>query len=97
MDRAHNQPKRAGEMRVLHVTAHAISRYRERVEPVGYDAAVKRLTTPAILKAAELGGGSVRLPGGQRVIVCGNCVVTVHPRPACHRRRNGRRFIEAED
>lgn len=75
----------------IHVTGHAVSRYRERVEAVTFDVAMARLSSPTIRKAIEIGCPSVKLPGGQRVIIEGNSIVTVHPRLRAKRRRYGRR------
>lgn len=63
----------------LHITGHAISRYRERVEPVDYATAHTRLQCPAVEAAADFGAPFVRLPGGQRIVLKGHTVVTVLP------------------
>lgn len=70
----------------LRVSGHAISRYRERVEDVPYEVAHQRLSSPAIVQAAQIGCAHVKLPGGQRVVIQDHCVVTVTPRPKVHRR-----------
>jgi hypothetical protein len=80
----------------LHISSHAISRYIERVANVSADIAEQALSSPAIRKAVEIGCGSVKLPGGQRVIIVGNVVVTVRPRLRCKRRSHGRRERESE-
>jgi len=64
---------------MIHVTAHAVSRYRERVEPVGYDEAVAALTSPAVQAAFDFGARFVRLAGGQRIVIEDGRVVTVLP------------------
>ncbi len=47
---------------MIHVSSHAISRYRERVAPVSYDEAVAALSTAVIERAAAFGARYVRLP-----------------------------------
>lgn len=87
------------------VSAHAISRYRERVSPVDYDAALAALSTRAIEAAADFGAHIVRLAGGQRVVIEEQTVVTVLPAENYRKQiaRNGlgrygrsRRFMEDE-
>lgn len=64
----------------VHVSAHAISRYRLRVDPgADYQTARKALTSPAILTAIRFGASIVKLPGKQRVIVKNRSIVTVLP------------------
>lgn len=63
----------------LHVTSHAISRYRTRVAPVDDDAARAALSSPVIVKAAEFGARCVRLPTGQRIVIEDHHVATVLP------------------
>lgn len=64
----------------LHVSSHAISRYRERVAPVDQSTAVAALRSPVITLAARIGAPLVRLPGGQRVVIEDGVVVTVLPK-----------------
>lgn len=64
----------------VHVTSHAISRYRTRVAPVDYEAARAALSSPTIAKAAEFGAKAVKLGSGQRVLLNGATVVTVLPK-----------------
>ena len=66
-------------MTALHVTAHAILRYQERVAPVSLETARAALSTPAIRKAAEFGATYVRLGTGHRVVIQGLTIVTVQP------------------
>ena len=47
---------------MIHVSSHAISRYRERVAPVSYDEAVAALSTAVIERA---GAAGVRDEAGQ--------------------------------
>lgn len=63
----------------LHVSSHAISRYRERVEPVDHDTARARLSSPAIHLAAKFGNCEVILPTGHHAVICDATVVTVRP------------------
>jgi hypothetical protein len=70
----------------LRISAHAIERYRRRVENCSDAEAICRLTAPSILTAHRLGASSVILPSGHKVIIAGNCVVTVKPK-SMHKRR----------
>ena len=63
----------------LHVTAHAIERYQQRVEHCSDDHAIAALTCKAVRIAADFGAGIVRLAGGQRVVIDEGTVVTVLP------------------
>lgn len=78
----------------LHATLHAVERFQQRVENVTDAEARRRLSSPTIRKAAEIGCTAVKLPGGQRVIIENNTVITVHPRMRIKRRRYGRRERE---
>ena len=71
---------------MVHVTGHAIERYRERVSALGDEEIVAALSTPLIEAAAEFGARYVRLGSGQRVVLSDNHVVTVLPRH-CRKRR----------
>lgn len=65
-----------------HITSHAISRYRARVEPVSYAEARQALLSKAVQAAVDFSEGTttyVRLPGGQRIVIEHNAVVTVLP------------------
>lgn len=64
---------------MIHVTAHAISRYRERVRDIPADEARALLSSPAISAAADFGAPFVRLGTGQRICLVGRSVVTVLP------------------
>lgn len=72
---------------ILHVTGHAIERYQERVSNVSREEAITLLSSPIIRKAGEIGCCNVKLPGGQRVIIKDNCVITVRPDCRSKRRR----------
>ena len=63
----------------VHITRHAIARYRERVADLAEDCICAALSSPAILLAADFGAIYVRLAGGQRVVVVDHTVVTVWP------------------
>ena len=66
---------------MIHVTAHAAQRFRERVANTTDDAIRAALDTPAVRLAAKLGAPFVRLPGGQRVVLGDDgAVVTVLPK-----------------
>jgi len=77
------------------VTAHAISRYRERVEPVSYDEAHARLTTDRIRKGIEFGAREIILGTGHHAVVVDGCIVTVRPKPVTKPRKSGRWRAEA--
>lgn len=64
----------------VHVTAHAIERYRERVRDVPDDEARAALTSPTIVQAAELGAIAVKLATGHHAVIKSGCVITVLPR-----------------
>ena len=66
--------------RAVLVTAHALERYRRRVENVSDAEAYCRLASPHIQAAIELGARSVILPSGHKIVLHGNRVVTVKPR-----------------
>jgi len=63
----------------IHITAHAIERYIERVAPVTPDEAHAALDSAAVRCAAEIGARFVRLGTGQRIVLQGHTVVTVMP------------------
>lgn len=65
---------------MLHVTCHAIQRYRERVANVDASAAICALSSPVICKAAAFGARHVILSGGQRVVLQNGRVITVLPK-----------------
>lgn len=80
-------------MNGIHVSAHAVSRYRERVEPVSADEARARLSTPFIEIAASFGATEVILGTGHHAVLQGHTVVTVRPLPRDLRKMR-RRFKE---
>jgi hypothetical protein len=83
----------------IFLTWHAIQRYRERVADVPAAAIWLALDIPAIRIAIEFGARFVRLPGGQRVVLDKNHVITILPRDFCTRRLDLRRdplFDDAE-
>ena len=63
----------------LHVTPHAIARYRERVADVPPCEADRALRSETIQKADCFGAPYVRLPGRQHVVLRRHAVVTVLP------------------
>lgn len=66
---------------ILHVTAHAIERYRERVAPLEAEAVVERLNGPVFETACRFGARLVKLPEGGTAVLNftpdGPSVVTV--------------------
>lgn len=79
----------------LHVTAHAIARFQERVANLAEAEIVARLDTPRIRKMVEFGATEIILGTGHHIVVRDNCVLTVRPKPFTKRR--GRRPTETED
>lgn len=65
----------------IHVTAHAIDRYRERIAAIDPDAVVARLTGPVFGAACQFGARLVKLPEGGTAVLNftpdGPSVVTV--------------------
>lgn len=64
---------------MIHVTAHAIERYQERVENLSHEAVTERLSCRAVQVAIAFGAPTVRLSGGQRIIIKDGDVITVLP------------------
>lgn len=64
---------------MLKVTAHAILRYQERVEPVSDECAREILSGPLFQTAAKFGARYVRLGTGQRIVIEQGIVKTVLP------------------
>lgn len=73
----------------LHVTQHALDRFKERVADLPDETIRTILTAPVFHVAADFGAEWVRLATGQRVAVRDHCIVTVLP--AENYRRNVRR------
>lgn len=61
----------------MHITRHAILRYRERVADLPDDMICEALSSPTIIIAADFGARTVKLGTGQRVVLDGDTVVTV--------------------
>ena len=66
---------------MIHITHHAITRYLERVDPRATDEQIRAaLTSAAVQLAAQQNCQcSVKLPGGQRIVVKDGAVITVKP------------------
>lgn len=64
---------------MIHITAHAIQRYQERVANVSDDEARRRIDTVALRSAVQFGAPYVRLATGQRLVIQHGAVVTVLP------------------
>lgn len=64
----------------VHVTAHAILRYRERVADLPDAEIITALRSPTITQAVELGCCAVKLCGGQHAILKNGCVITILPK-----------------
>lgn len=82
----------------VHVTRHAIERFRERVENLPEEQIRARLSTPAIRKLAMFAGChqiEVILGSGHHAVIKDATVVTIRPleKP---RRRKFRRMLDSE-
>lgn len=64
---------------MVHITAHAIIRFRERVEDLPDELVIERLSRPVFQAAAEFGAPYVKLGTGQRVVIRNGVMVTVLP------------------
>lgn len=62
------------------ISAHAVSRYRERVAPVTVQEAERALSSPTIRTARKMGNCKVILPTGHRVVIQDGIVATVLPK-----------------
>lgn len=67
-------------MAEVFLTRHAIQRYRERVADVPAADVWRALDCRAVRTAIDIGARFVKLPGGQRVVIKENRVVTILPR-----------------
>lgn len=65
---------------MIHVTAHAIERYQERVANLSDDIVTTILSAPVIQRAADFGAPYVRLVTGNRIVIQNHTVVTVLPK-----------------
>lgn len=63
----------------VHITDHAVVRYRERVAAVTEEAARIALSSATIRAAISFGAHFVRLGTGQRVVIEGDRIITVLP------------------
>ena len=61
------------------ITAHAVMRYIERVQPCTEDEAIVALSSRAISLAVQFGAPYVRLGTGQRIVIEDGTIVTVLP------------------
>jgi len=64
---------------MIHVTKHAIIRFRDRVANLPEAEVIALLSSPMIQAAANFGARFVRLAGNQRVVIKDGSVVTVLP------------------
>lgn len=64
----------------VHVSRHAVDRYRERVADLPDEAICAELSKPAFDAAAKVGAPFVKLPSGHRALMRGDVVVTVLPK-----------------
>lgn len=83
-DMAHALSGEGGATRIgdLHITAHAIERFIERVRPVSTEEARAALSSPAILLAANIGAHYVPLGSKHRVVIHDHTIITVLPADA---------------
>lgn len=63
----------------MHVTDHAIERFRERVANLSKAEIVAALNSPAIQAADRFGAPFVKLGTGQRIVIHNHAVITVLP------------------
>lgn len=96
MFKRYRQAGGLGQDMAFAVTAHAIERYVQRVEPISEDDALEKLTRSkgVVMLAASIGCISVRLGCGARLILDGETIVTVYP-PANRQTRNLPRQLRA--
>lgn len=75
---------------MVHITDHAVQRYRERIEPVDADQAKAAMlhASDTIDVAAEFGCSRVVLGNGARLVLQGSTVVTVKDKRHGKRPRN---------
>lgn len=64
---------------MIHVTAHAIDRFRERIADLPEETIRAMLSTKAIRQAAQFGANWVRIAGGHRICLRGHTVTTILP------------------
>ena len=64
-------------MAEVHITAHAIERFQERIANWPEAAVRKALSSPAVRLAAQIGAPFVKLGSGHRIALQGHTVVTV--------------------
>lgn len=64
----------------VHVTNHAIERYRERVADIPDVDIIEALNSPTIRQAADIGACSVKLGTGQHAVILNGTVITVLPK-----------------
>lgn len=73
---------------MIHVTRHAIERYRERIGQLSHPAIRADLNRRPFTSAADFAGSAtvfVHLSTGQRVVICDGAVITVLPALSLHR------------
>jgi hypothetical protein len=68
--------------RGLFITAHALARYRERVEDCPDEEIARRLSSDAIVCAVRFGAHQIRLGTGQLVVIEDASIVTILPAAA---------------
>jgi hypothetical protein len=76
---------------MVHVTLHALQRYRERIADIPDAEIVAAIDTPVINRCAAFGDCSVKLASGHRLVIRECTVVTVTPcrdKPRKHRRHH---------
>ena len=64
---------------MIHVTAHAIDRFRERIADLPDETIRAMLSSPVIARAAAFGANWVRIAGGHRICLRGHTVTTILP------------------
>lgn len=64
----------------VHVTAHAIARFKERVADLPEPEIVAALSSDTIAQAVDMGCCAVKLGSGHHAVIKGYSVVTVLPK-----------------
>ncbi len=64
---------------MIHVTAHAIDRFRERIADLPEETIRALLSAEPIRQAADFGANWVRIAGGHRICLRGHTVTTILP------------------
>ncbi|MGE8143067.1 hypothetical protein ACQKOE_13915 [Novosphingobium sp. NPDC080210] len=64
---------------MIHVSQHALDRYRERIANLSDDEIRAALITPAVMTAAAIGARFVRIASGHRIALADYTITTILP------------------